>query len=1553
MTSTTSSSFEFRLMEFTPYNKQKTEHKGDSDDSEESDSDNATMAAYQEDDIIKRKEKKDEQEFVVQMFGLDDKGQTYSAFVEGFSPYFFVKVGDSWTQTTADSLLEELRKRVGKYYEKSIKSCKLVKKHKLYWFDAGKLHNFVCITFANTIVMNKVKNLFYCTALKVRFDPLANTQFASLDRGTEEHSDESEEDEKSEEEDERAGKKGALDSKTTASGAGGASSVITKARSSKSAPLPITTAAASSSDTSQKKMRIRTIVCSNIRNLPDGERVECTLTKSKQKMYILIEHIVNREQVLSDEGFEFRIYNKTTGKTTSDYLFLYESNIPPLLRLFHIQNLSPSGWVRVDKKHAILPRKREEKTNCHVEFSVKFEHIEPIIGDERKVPLKICSFDIEASSSHGDFPIPVKSYEKLAMQLINYWDKDAQELLNRLGKRLEDWSRLEQEQEIMRLINAAFVHMTKTGDSHDAISPIYTKRTLSGTAEETAKLQENIAKAVQSPIRALKFDEETIQLVNNITTMFAKASRDGEGGDDSENMQGRGVGGDDASTVIGEDEEEDVDENDDSDEDEPENDEEQEDEGDELDAIGIPKIKNQSQYQSVSKKEADVPFWMKAKTYVKVRSTIVDLLNDKKFDRQQKMKEITMVLQKFLPAVKGDTITFIGSTFMRFGEQDTYKNHCIVLDECESVADTEIECYKTEKEVLLAWTKLIQRENPDIIIGYNIFGFDYRFMFYRAKELNCLDDFLKLSRNRNQICGKLNEKTRQYEMEQSSITISTGTYNLEYMRITGRLQIDMLNYFRREFQLSSYKLDSVASTIIGDKVKSISSSNDTGTTTIKSKNLAGLRVGNYICFEEIAHSSDMYNEGEKFPVIAIDSKTATFVIKGIATPDTKKTVRWCMTKDDIDHHDIFRLSKGTSSDRAIVAKYCIQDCNLVHHLMNKVDVITGYIEMANLCSVPIDFLIMRGQGIKLQSFLAKQCAKRNTLMPVLQKKKDGGYEGAIVLPPKCDLYLEEPVACNDYSSLYPSSMISENLSHDSKVWTKEYDLSGKLIRMLGDEKYDNLPEYEYVDVAHDTYDWFPNSRGKLIKTLVGSKTCRFAQYPAGRKGILPEILVELLAARKATRKSIEFKTVVCKDGTTVSGALTQEAEDSPKVLITEKNGTKHTIMREEIVSIEDTYTDFMKNILDKRQLAYKVTANSMYGQCGARTSAFYDKDVAASTTAVGRMALTYGRRIIEEVYGDAICETKYGKVHTHATYIYGDTDSVFYSLRLTDLDGRPIVGKEALCHTIELGMEIGKLASKFLKPPHDWVYEKTFMPFILLSKKRYVGMLYEDDPEAKPYRKSMGIVLKRRDNAPIVKDVYGGAIDILMGGGTIQDAVSFTKKCLMDVVDEKYPLEKLIITKSLNSFYKRPESIAHCVLADRIGKREGNKPNVGDRIPFVYIETKGKVKLQGDKVEHPDFIRKNGIRPDYGFYITNQIMKPLQQLFALVLEKIPTFRHRIKSFNKEMEELRETMKDDEIKWIEKEKKIRAAEVKKLIFDKALRMSQNIKNKQTSLEGFFG
>ena len=243
----------------------------------------------------------------------------------------------------------------------------------------------------------------------------------------------------------------------------------------------------------------------------------------------------------------------------------------------------------------------------------------------------------------------------------------------------------------------------------------------------------------------------------------------------------------------------------------------------------------------------------------------------------------------------------------------------------------------------------------------------------------------------------------------------------------------------------------------------------------------------------------------------------------------EKKVRWGLSKDDVTPQDIFRMTNEGPSQRAIIAKYCIQDCNLVHHLMRKIDVLTGFVEMANICSVPISFLVFRGQGIKLTSFIAKKCSEKNTLIPVLDRRfGNESYDGAIVLPPKCNLYLDNPVACVDYSSLYPSSMISENLSHDSKVWTKEYDLNGVMVRSTGEMNkvgefvYDNLPGYEYVDVEYDTYVWKKNARGKAIKTVDGKKVCRFAQPlmsedgSACEKAIMPSFLflIGIRAGRK-------------------------------------------------------------------------------------------------------------------------------------------------------------------------------------------------------------------------------------------------------------------------------------------------------------------------------------------------------------------------------------------------------------------------------------------------------
>ena len=609
--------------------------------------------------------------------------------------------------------------------------------------------------------------------------------------------------------------------------------------------------------------------------------------------------------------------------------------------------------------------------------------------------------------------------------------------------------------------------------------------------------------------------------------------------------------------------------------------------------------------------------------------------------------------------------------------------------------------------------------------------------------------------------------------------------------------------------------------------------------------------------------------------------------------------------------------KGSDADRAVVAKYCIQDCNLVHHLMSKIDVLTGYVEMSRICSVPISFLVFRGQGIKLTSYVAKKCREKDTLMPDLEKSNSGdGYEGAIVLPPKCSMYMDNPVACVDYASLYPSSMISQNYSHDSKVWTKEYDLTGSLVKETGEKNargeyiYDNMPSYQYIDIEFDTYKTFrktPTSRAE--KVISGKKMCRWAQLPDNQKSIMPSILEELLKARKDTRKKIK-------------------TEPDP----------------------------FMQNILDKRQLGYKVTANSLYGQCGARTSTFYEQDVAASTTATGRMMIIYAKRMVEEVYGNRLYDTKsHGLVKCNAEYVYGDTDSVFFTFNLEDPEtGAKIRGQPALEMTIEIAQDVGALCTQFLKAPQCLEYEKTLMPFILLSKKRYVGMLYEEDAN-RGYMKYMGLSLKRRDSCDYLKDTYGGILNILMKENNIQKAIDFLYQSLDNLIAGTVPMEKLAITKALRSDYKNPMQIGHWVLAERIGKRDpGNRPKPGDRMKFVFVVNKDKKALMGDKIETPEHILEHGLQIDYTHYITNQLMKPLQQLFGLALE--PIWEHQkktaaIKMYKRDVLKLEDENPDIET-LMKKKEKYCSTKIKTLLFDKFLTKIEHKRSGMQTISGFF-
>ena len=1111
---------------------------------------------------------------------------------------------------------------------------------------------------------------------------------------------------------------------------------------------------------------------------------------------------------------------------------IYESKLPPLLRIFHDYGISPCGWISIDIKKT---RYSSLRTECDYTFSVNINDIHAI-RKEDIVPFKICSFDGEMQSSHGDFPQPIKTYYKVAYDLMNICKNKPETIPYEFVRDL------------------ILEGLLETNENSN-FPPIYAKDKDQFPNEYFLG---QLDKVFNKDVKSLRKTQQT-----KVDDFYEYIDTD----------------------------------------------------------------KPQKKYSKVVK--------------FKKGTNLMKIINDTTLDIEIKILTIEQQMNEHMPKIEGDIVTFIGSTFQYYGETECYKQNCIVLGDCSPIPNVEIECAETEKDVLLKWRDLIIREDPDIIIGYNIFGFDYTFIADRAKELGVFDEFLKMSRNKGHNCFTDFKGTGK-RIKETKIVLASGEHQLKYVEMPGRNSIDLYNYFRKEVNLNSYKLDHVAQHYIGDIVIRPFKYTKT-TTSFKTKNVFGLEVGNYICFQSINHSNDDINNGEKYIVTKVKDNTIT--IKGRLAVDDGLKIRWGLAKDDVTPQDIFRLTDtGCPDDKAIVAKYCIQDCRLVHHLFNKLDVLTGFMEMANICSVPLSYIVMRGQGIKLFSFLANECKKVDILIPDLSPLKGNeGYEGAVVLPPKCDLYLEDPVAVVDYSSLYPSSEISENISHDSKVLVIEYDLEGNEIYRSGDEKYNNLPGYKYVDIEFATYRYKKNANGTTEKVKTGKKITRYAQFPDGKYGVMPSVLKKLLKARKTTRGYIKFKTVTLNDGTEIKGIV----KDKGDFIIVDGN----TIQKENIKDIQDTYNDFMKNILDKRQLAYKITANSLYGGTGAKTSPFYEMDVAAATTAVGRTLLLYAKDVVEKVYGNRVCMTKnHGEVRTRAQYIYGDTDSVFFCFYLEELDGTKIIGKKALEITIELAQEYGKLATKFLKDPHDLEYEKTFYPFCLLSKKRYVGSLYEEDVD-KCYRKSMGIVLKRRDNAPIVKDIYGGIIDILMEQQDMSSAVKFAKDMIKQLLMGKCNEKKLIITKSLRGNYKNPDSIPHAVLAKRIKIRDpGNDIKPGSRIAYMYVTASKKAK-QWDRIETPEFIKENKLEIDYKFYLDHQVMKPILQLFGLVLEKIPEFKRKLRDFQRKKRTLKQTCETDEM-YEKKLEKIVNKEVETILCKAIITQAENKKNNQSDIGSFF-
>ena len=1279
------------------------------------------------------------------------------------------------------------------------------------------------------------------------------------------------------------------------------------------------------------------------------------------------------------------------GKTIKHYP-LYESNILPFMRFLHEKNIEAAGWIKVKAFRYESSPTADAKTNCQLDVSTSWEHVEPY-QNKAIAPFLIASYDIECNSSHGDFPMAIKNYKKLGYELYDIYQKYTEFIKNMKLTSATNIAFLE------KCMKFAFSNDNGNGNDNDnslatqykvdecpklviehELSFVYTKNNETPFPDTIHLIAKKLYRVLQRretyKIMALdimrnlesgitKFDSER-QIKDKVKDIIQDSFSD----DKDNKMFGNAIQTiytkvnkkpnkrtilevsqkiskqikslfKRIKTVL------EIEDND-------------------INYILNMFTKYETKARSVIKQKVMSEYEIEDQdasiltTYIQqclngTLSELEDAFPTIDDSRVTYCKRSTDILDAGFPPVEGDQVVQIGTTVQRFGESGCFLKHIITLNGCDPIEGAYVESYDTEEEVLIAWTRFIGELDPDIVTGYNIFGFDFSFMWQRAEELGICSEFSLLGRERHQRRDENGKRQKEWTTKPSVLEIkklsssALGDNVLKYISMEGRVIVDLLKVVQKDFNLVSYKLDYVAETFINDKITKIDGKRIylNGTQT--------LAKGNWIT---ISLGKDTNYLDKKFMIANISQKEGWIELQeDIPTSLMNKKPKWTLAKDDVSPKEIFELQDGSNEDRKRVAVYCIQDCALCITLIEKLKLITNNIGMANVCFVPISFLFLRGQGIKIYSLVAKEARDAGYSIPVIKHlndeetltkdmleckqftygedeslpppANDGGYEGAIVLEPNPGIYLKTPVTVLDYSSLYPSSMISENLSHDSYILpdspgSEQYSgEDGKaLLESLG---------YGIIDREHDVYEWIDPRKKSKGKKKVGKKMCRFVQPLDGSKSIIPNILRKLLNARKSTRKKIKFQTCVLKDAAKISGLVGKP--DDGKVCIVDEDGKKHNVLEADIISKYTTYSEFEQAVFDGLQLAYKLTANSLYGQIGAQTSPIYLKDIAATTTATGRMLLYLAKEKVEEKFDGA-------------KIVYGDTDSIFINFNPSKS------GREGLKQSIDMGIQAEEYIQQFLKPPHKLEYEKTFWPFILFSKKRYIGNKYEFKTGEKDYKEtSMGIVLKRRDNADIVKHCYGGVIDILMNKKNVEESIVYLKSELKKLLDGKFGMESLVITKSLRGFYKNPEQIAHKVLADRIGIRDpGNKPKSNDRIPYVYIETKGEPKLQGDRIETPEFINENNIKPDYSFYITNQIMKPVAQIYALIVEDLKGFKHGENYYNNKLK-AQLTIKTPE-KAKEKVNSLRFEDACSIVFGDILRIAKNRKNKSTTITDFF-
>ncbi|MDB4769523.1 hypothetical protein OAG24_01020 [bacterium] len=713
------------------------------------------------------------------------------------------------------------------------------------------------------------------------------------------------------------------------------------------------------------------------------------------------------------------------------------------------------------------------------------------------------------------------------------------------------------------------------------------------------------------------------------------------------------------------------------------------------------------------------------------------------------------------PAVAGNVINMIGLTFGRVGKPERKKIVLTLYDPLDSDGIITLR-YKSEADLLLGFRDIILKENPDLFIGYNIVKFDWRYMIIRSDQLGIYNQFAKMSK-------LIGVKAHLYETKWESSAY--GKQDLKTLDCHGRYTLDVMVEVQRNFKLSSYSLNNVSSTFLGTKKDPVSARQMflLYQVTIDTWDV----VKNYI------------KKSKSLPVSSEVLKQIKDKILNILTHLNSREIL-----EDY-RNEIINSSENTIIDTVrksiqIILKYCSKDTMLPIDLCEKLVLIPTSEEMSNVACVPTFYLQTRGQQIKVLAQLYRMTQQEKFFIPYNARsdKDDEKYEGAVVFRALAGIH--NNVSCEDFASLYPTIMISNNLCYstlvadndpipDSECHVKEWSM----------HRGCNCPEDKKDRKVKKGEERCENYR----------KRFRRVQYVFNKdgtierkfEGILPRLLRNLLSSRKKAKKAM-YK---------VDAKLNMNAGTADKEDLASYQKCKFKIIKKGSLSPEvQRKTTVKRDVLDARQKALKVSANSMYGFVGAIKGYLPLKSIAAAVTSEGRFLITSAAKYIE-------------KIVPCAKLVYGDTDSCMFTFEGKTLKESFDIAKESSmkathylkCHIIDLVDEEGNakieykiklidgsevridelvknryyksttasgeedkfnliqndndkvLFLRYEDNPVDLEFENMYGNFLLLTKKRYIAHVVTDEGEIKSTTKK-GVVEARRDNCNFLRESY-------------------------------------------------------------------------------------------------------------------------------------------------------------------------------------------------------